>query len=284
MTGTLITVAPTGAEIAKSDHPSLPTSTAELAATARACEEAGASLIHIHVRDRDAKPTLDLGLIQGAVEAVRGVCGLVIQLSTGGAVSDDEPSRLAVLDAEPESGSLTCGSVNFGDEIFVNRWPFIVELYRGMRDRSIAPEFEIFDFGHLDTMKRLLDQEGPPYGGRVHANLVVGVPGGMAATAANLVAASQQLPAGATFSATGIGRGTLPVMLASLASGGHLRVGMEDTLTLARGVRVTDNAQLVRRAAEFSRLAQRPPLNTQEARQLLGIRPHVDETGGGPGD
>lgn len=272
MSGTLITVAPTGAEVVKADRPGLPTSPEELGLTARTCQEAGAGVIHVHVRDHDARPTMDLRFVRDAVAAVRESSALVVQVSTGGAVGDDEHSRLAVLEAEPDAASLTCGSVNFGDEIFANRWPFMVELYRAMRDRSIVPEFEIFDLGHVDNMKRLLDAEGPPYGGHVHADLVMGVPGGMAATAANLVAAAQRLPAGATFSATGIGRGSLPVMLAALATGGHLRVGMEDTLTFAPGVRVEDNSQLVRRAAAFSSLAQRPALSVEEARRLLGIR------------
>ena len=225
----------------------------------------------MHVRDRDGLPTMDLTYVRDAIVAVRESSDLIIQLSTGGALTDDEGSRIAVLAAMPDAASLTCGSVNFGDEIFCNRWPFIVDLYRSMYEHSIVPEFEIFDLGHLDTLKRLLDQEGPPYGGRVHVDFVLGVPGGMSATAASLASAVQQLPLGATFSATGIGRGTLPVIFASLALGGHLRVGMEDTVSFARGVRVDSNAQLVRRAAQLSQLAQRPPLSPHESRAFLGL-------------
>lgn len=271
MSRTLITVAPTGAEVDKATHSHLPTTPEELASTARACEAAEAAVIHVHVRDRNARPTMDISFVRDAVAAVREASNLIVQLSTGGAVSDSEESRIAVLEAMPDAASLTCGSVNFGDDIFANRWPFMVELYRAMRERSVVPEFEIFDLGHLDNMKRLLDQEGPPYGGHVHADLVLGVPGGLAATATNLSTAVQQLPPGASFSATGIGRGTLPVMFASLACGGHLRVGMEDTLSFAPGVRVQDNAQLVQRAAELSRLAQRPPMSPDQARSLLRI-------------
>src|SRR5205807_1644252 len=142
--GTLLTVAPTGAETAKSDAPALPVTVDELVSTAKACQAAGAAVIHVHVRHADARPTGHLG-----------------------------------------------------------------------RDREIVPEFELFDLGHVATMTRLLDRHGAPYGGHVHCDLVMGVPGGMPGTAAALVACVSALPAGATFSATGVGRTTLPVMLAS---------------------------------------------------------------------
>jgi uncharacterized protein (DUF849 family) len=156
--------------------------------------------------------------------------------------------------------------------VFVNRWDFIVELHRRMQERAIVPEYEIFDLGQLHSLHRLLDRHGPPYGGHVHVDLVMGVPGGMPGTMATMAAALGELPEGATFSATGVGRTTLPVALAALSAGGHLRVGMEDTLTYAPGRPVENNAQLVARAAALARVAQRPPMPVDEARALLGIR------------
>jgi 3-keto-5-aminohexanoate cleavage enzyme len=270
--GTLITVAPTGAETAKSDAPGLPVTVEELVATAKACQAAGAAVIHIHVRDADARPTLDQGRVREALTAVREATDLVVQVSTGGAVTDPEDARLAVLDCGPDAASLTCGTVNFGGDVFLNRWEFIERLYLEMRDRQIVPEFELFDLGHVATMSRLLDKHGEPYGGHVHCDLVMGVPGGMPGTTQALVACVAALPAGATYSATGVGRTTLPVLLAALSAGGHLRVGMEDTLTFAAGWPVRDNAELVERAAGFARHAQRPPLSPDEAREMLGIR------------
>jgi uncharacterized protein (DUF849 family) len=155
--------------------------------------------------------------------------------------------------------------------VFLNRWEFIVELHKRMRDRQIVPEYEIFDVGQLWSLRRLLDEHGPPAGGHVHVDLVMGVPGGMPGDAETLVAALRLLPAGATFSATGIGRTSIPVMLAALSAGGHLRVGMEDTVTFARGQRGTGNAQLVERAATLATIAQRPPLPAGEVRELLGV-------------
>jgi uncharacterized protein (DUF849 family) len=269
---TLITVAPTGAESAKSDVPALPVTLDELVDTARACEAAGAGLIHVHIRDADARPTLDPTRLRDTVQALRETTTLVVQLSTGGAVTDPFEHRLRVLDAEPDSCSLTCGTTNFGDDVFQNPWPFMAELYQLTQEREVVPEFELFDLGHVAALHRLLATYGPPYGGRVHCDLVMGVPGAMPGTTAALVAAVAALPDGASWSATGIGRTTLPVALAALSAGGHLRVGMEDTVTFAKGQPVTDNAQLVSRAAELATLAQRPPMSSDEARALLQVK------------
>ncbi|WP_018254627.1 BKACE family enzyme [Salinispora mooreana] len=273
-TGTLITVAPTGAESAKAEVPALPVTLDELLLTAKECEALGASVVHVHVRDGAAQPTLDQGRLRETVAALRERTDLVVQLSSGGAVTDPEADRLAVLDAAPDMASCTMGTVNFGTDVFLNRWEFIVELHTRMQERGIVPEYEIFDLGHLTALQRLLGRYGLPAGGHVHVDFVMGVPGGMPGTPAALVAAEQMLrdlPAGTTFSATGVGRSTLPVLLASLSAGGHLRVGMEDTVTYAKGQPVESNMQLVARAVGFAQLAQRPPLATAQARELLGV-------------
>ena len=268
----LITVAPTGAETAKADCPQLPTTLPELVDTARRCESAGAGMIHVHIRDDDHRPTLDLGRLTDTVAALREGTGLVVQLSTGGSVHDPLDDRLKVLDAAPDSCSLTMGTTNFGDDVFLNPWPFVCDLYQLSRERQVVPEFELFDLGHVASLHRLLRTYGLPYGGKVHVDLVMGVPGGMPGTADALVAAVAALPAETTsWSATGIGRSTLAVALAGLSKGGHLRVGMEDVLTLAKGVPVEHNDQLVARAAELGRLAQRTPMSGSEARALLGL-------------
>jgi uncharacterized protein (DUF849 family) len=271
-TQTLLTVAPTGAESSKADVPALPVTLDELVETAKACEAVGAAMIHIHIRDDDGNPTLDLGRLRATVAAVREATTLVVQLSTGGSVHDGYQPRLQVLDAEPDSCSLTCGTVNFGDDVFMNSWPFMAELYQLTQARQIVPEFELFDLGHVTALNRLLDKYGEPFGGQVHCDLVMGVPGGMPGTAAALVAAVAGLPEGASWSATGIGRTTMPVMFAALAAGGHLRVGMEDVVTWARGVPVTSNAQLVERAAGAATLFQRPPMSSDDARALLKVK------------
>jgi 3-keto-5-aminohexanoate cleavage enzyme len=268
----LITVAPTGAETAKEDCPQLPTTLEELVETAQECEAAGAAMIHVHIRDADHRPTLDQTRLRDTVQALRESTDLIVQLSTGGSVHDPLEERLKVLDAQPDSCSLTMGTTNFGDDVFSNPWPFVCELYQLSQERQVVPEFELFDLGHVHALRRLIDRYGLPYGGKVHCDFVMGVPGGMPGTAPALVAAVGLLPDEVTsWSATGIGRSTLPVMLAALSMGGHLRVGMEDVLTLARGVPVDHNAQLVSRAVDAAAVAQRSPMSPPDARTTIGV-------------
>jgi 3-keto-5-aminohexanoate cleavage enzyme len=270
--GTLLTVAPTGPESTKADVPALPVTVEEVAAAARDCRAVGAAVLHLHVRDADTRPTLDLGRVRDVVAAVRESTDLVVQLSTG-AVTDPVAARLAVLDAEPDTASLALGTVTVGRDVFSDPWDLIVELHTRMQQRAIVPAYEVFDLRQLATLTRLLDEYGAPYGGHVHVDLVMGVPGGMPGTAEALTACLPFLPEGASFAATGVGRTSLPVMLVALSAGGHLRVGMEDTLTYAPGVPVRDNVQLVARAAGLARIAQRPPMSTEDARNFLGIKP-----------
>jgi 3-keto-5-aminohexanoate cleavage enzyme len=269
----MITVAPTGAETSKTDWPQLPTTLDELVETGQQCQEVGASMIHVHIRDDDHQPTLDLARLTDTVDALHENTDLVVQLSTGGSVHDPLETRLKVLDAQPDSCSLTMGTTNFGDDVFLNPWPFITELYQLSQEREVVPEFELFDLGHVHALHRLLDKYGLPYGGRVHCDLVMGVPGGMPGTTDALVAAVNALPDAVTsWSATGIGRSTLSVALAALSKGGHLRVGMEDVLTLAKGVPVEHNSQLVERVVNLANIAQRTPMSPDEARDLLQIK------------
>ncbi len=167
--------------------PALPVTLNELTATAVECRAAGAAVIHVHIRDSEAQPTLDLARLRETVQALRDATDLIIQLSTGGAVTDSFGDRLAVLEAAPDGCCLTCGTVNFGDEVFANPWPFIRELYGrgpggrgGARVRAVRPGAG----GH--AAPAALDELGPPHGGHVHCDLVMGVPGGMPGTVAAL--------------------------------------------------------------------------------------------------
>ena len=269
----LVTVAPTGAETSKEDCPQLPTTLEELVETARACEAAGAAMVHVHIRDAEHRPTLDPTRLHDTVVALRESTDLVVQLSTGGSVHDPLEQRLKVLDAEPDSCSLTMGTTNFGDDVFLNPWPFVCELYQLSQEREVVPEFEL-----LRPRARRRDAPAArPLRPAVRRARARGPGDGSARRDAGnadaLVAAVAALPAAATsWSATGIGRSTLAVALASLSKGGHLRVGMEDVLTMARGVPVEHNRQLVERAVRLGDLAQRRPMTTAEARELLGVR------------
>lgn len=270
---TLITVAPTGAEHAKADVPQLPTTLEDLVETARSCEAAGAAMIHLHIRDAEHRPTLDVGLLTAAVDAVREATDLIVQLSTGGSVHDPLENRLKVLDAAPDSCSLTCGTTNFGDDVFMNPHGFMSELYVLAQEREVVPEFELFELGHVAALSRLINAHGLPYGGTVHVDFVTGVPGAMPGTPAALMAGVAMLPPEVTsWSATGIGRTHLPILATALAAGGHARVGMEDNIVYAKGQLVQDNSELVARAARLATELQRPPMTTTQARAFLGIK------------
>jgi len=270
---TMVTVAPTGAETRKEDFPQLPTTLAELVETAQRCEAAGAALIHVHIRGEDHRPSLDATRLRDTVQALREGTDLIVQLSTGGSVHDPLDQRMRVLDAAPDSCSLTCGTVNFGNDVFANPYPFMSDLYVAAQEREVVPEFELFDLGHVASLQRLLEAHGLPFGGKVHVDFVTGVPGGMPGTVPALVAGVAALPAEVTsWSATGIGRAHLPIAAATLAMGGHLRVGMEDNLMMARGQQVQHNADLVARVADLATLMQRPAMSTADAREMLAIR------------
>ncbi|MGL5406692.1 MAG: 3-keto-5-aminohexanoate cleavage protein [Propionibacteriaceae bacterium] len=274
MTATMLTVCATGAEIAKEDFPALPTTLEELAETSRTCEAAGAAMIHVHVRDTQHRPTLEVSRLKEAVAAVRENSNLIVQLSTGGAVTDPFENRIKVLDAQPDSCSLSMGTVNFGDDVFMNPWSFITELFQRTQEEKVVPEFEIFDFGQLYALERLFSDYGLPYGGRVHIDFITNVPGGMPGDPLLLADAVKRLPVQVTsWAASGIGRAHLPIMFATVAMGGHLRIGMEDNTFFARGQKVTSNTQLVERAAQVATLAQRPPMSIAEAKDFLQIRP-----------
>ncbi|MGL4832244.1 MAG: 3-keto-5-aminohexanoate cleavage protein, partial [Propionibacteriaceae bacterium] len=201
---TLITVCATGAEISKDQLPQLPTTLEELAETAKSCEVAGAAMIHVHVRDTEHKPTLEVSRLKEAVAAVRENSNLIVQLSTGGAVTDPLENRLRVLEALPDSCSCSMGTLNFGDDVFMNPWGFIKDLYQSAREKQIVPGFEIFDMGQLVSLERLIAEEGPTFGGKVHVEFILGVAGGMDATPWQLAQAVNAMPSCVTsWSASG---------------------------------------------------------------------------------
>ena len=190
----LITVAPTGAETSKADCPQLPTTPEELARIAAECEAAGAAMIHIHVRDGSHSPTLEPSLLREWVAAVRSSSSLVVQLSTGGSVHDPLEERLKVLDAEPDSCSLTMGTTNFGDDVFLNPWPFVKELYQLALARGIAPEFELFDLGQVHALGRLFGELGVPAGEKAHVDFVMACRAGCPARRPRWSPASPRCP------------------------------------------------------------------------------------------
>jgi 3-keto-5-aminohexanoate cleavage enzyme len=266
----VITVAPVGGELTREQQPHLPISPREVAEDVARCRESGASMVHLHVRDEDGAPTQSRERFAEVMDAIRRASpDVIVQTSTGGSVGMTEEERAQPLDLKPEMATLTTGTVNFGDEVFVNPYPLVERLFVRMRELGIQPEFEAFDTGMVETARRLVEAHDPP--AHLHFDLVLGVPGGMAGTPGAVLHMASILPAGASWSATGIGRSHLPVTLTALALGGHVRTGFEDTIYYSRGRLASSNAELIARVARLAREAGREVATPDQAREILGI-------------
>jgi 3-keto-5-aminohexanoate cleavage enzyme len=267
----VITVAPTGAEVTRAQQPNLPITPREIADEVVRAAGEGASLVHIHARRDDGRPTTDVDVLRTIANLIRTECDIVIGMSTGAEVGMSEEERVRVLDAEPEIASLNCGSMNFGDEIFDNSPSLIRALAERVSSDGVRPELEVYDLGMLATAGRLLDAkllaEPPLY------NFVMGVPGGIAATPENLLAMLHNRPLAGEWTATGVGRHQLPLTTLACAMGGHMRVGFEDNIYYRRGELATSNAQLVARARRIAEELGRPVATSDQARRILGVRP-----------
>lgn len=264
----VITCAPVGAEVRPDQTPYLPYTPALLGETARAVREAGASIIHVHCRNDDGTNTHSVERFAEAFDAIRSQSDLIVQFSTGGAIGMTPEERAGVLVLRPEMATLTCGSVNFGDDIFENSFPIMRAILKKMNEYGVRPELEIFDKGHIANARKLARERllSLPQ----HADLVLGVPGGLEATVANLADLVDNLPEGCTWSVAGIGRQQLPMAMAAIAMGGHVRVGLEDNLHYSRG-RLARNEELVARVVRIAAEAERKVATPDQARKLLGL-------------
>jgi 3-keto-5-aminohexanoate cleavage enzyme len=267
----VITVAPVGGELTRERQPHLPLTADEIAGEVARCREAGASIVHLHVRDEDGAPSQSRDHFAPAIDAIkRSAPDIVIQTSTGGSVGMTEEERVQPLDLKPEMATLTTGTVNFGDEVFENPFPLVERFFLRMREIGVQPEFEAFDTGMVETA-RLLTEEHDAEPRHRHFDLVLGVPGGMAGTAGAVVHMASILPSGATWSATGIGRTHLPVTLAALALGGHVRTGFEDTIYYGEGRLAETNAELIARVSRIAGEVGREVATPDQAREIVGI-------------
>jgi 3-keto-5-aminohexanoate cleavage enzyme len=264
----IITCAPVGAEIRPEQTPHLPYTPQLLGETARAVREAGASILHVHCRNDDGTNTHSVERFGHAYEEIRAQSDLIVQFSTGGAIGMTLQERAAVLELRPEMATLTCGSVNFGDDIFENSFPIMRDLLKKMNEFGVRPELEIFDKGHLANARRLAKERLLSF--PQHVDFVLGVPGGLEATVQNLCDLVDDLPEGCTWSVAGIGKRQLPMAMAAIAMGGHVRVGLEDNLFYSRG-RLARNDELVARVARLAAEAGRSIATPDRARKVLGL-------------
>lgn len=267
----VVTVAAVGAELTLDDQPNLPVTPELLAQDAAACEAAGASIYHLHVRDAAARPTMDVERFRECRAAIEDVTDLIVQFTTGGAVTDPVEARLAPLDLAPEMATLTTGTVNFGDDVFSNPVPLVTRLYRKMLERGVVPEYEIFDAGMIATAVRLRADLDASH--HAHFDFVLGVPGALPAWEDALPFLVSHLPEGATWSATGIGRAHVAVAEQTISLGGHVRTGFEDVLYVAKGAKARSNAQLIQRVATMAKNGGRAVATPAQAREMLGLGP-----------
>ncbi len=265
----IITVAPVGGEVMPDQTPYLPVTPEQLGATARAIRAAGASIVHVHCRNDDGSNTHDVERFRAAYDAIRGASDLIVQFSTGGAIGMTPAERAAPLALRPEMATLTCGSVNFGDDVFENSFPIMRGIAAQIAALGITPELEIFDLGHLSNAKRLAAEGAITL--PAHVDFVLGVPGGLEASVEHLVDCVRALPPGCTWTVAGIGRMQLTLAAVAVAMGGHVRVGLEDNLYYSKG-KLATNEELVARIVRIAGELGRPVATPDEARQLLGIR------------
>ena len=271
----IITAAICGAEVTKEQNPAVPYTVEEIVREAKSAVDAGAAIVHLHVRRDDGTPTQSRDRFQECTEAIYKVCPNVILIpSTGGAVGMSPEERLQSTDTTPvpEMATLDCGTCNFGDEIFDNTMPTMRAFGKRMIERGIKPEYECFEMGHLDTILTMA-RKGEVPGAPMQFNFVLGVPGCTPATPDNLAWLVKNIPAGSTWTATGIGRHAFPMAAVAIVMGGNVRVGFEDNLNLAKGVPAKSNGELVAKVVRLANELGRPVADSTEARRILGLKP-----------
>lgn len=268
----IITAAICGAEVTKEHNPSVPYTVEEIAREAELAYKAGASIIHLHVREDDGTPTQSRDRFKACMDAIKAKCpDVIIQPSTGGAVGMSNEERLQPVDLKPEMATLDCGTCNFGgDDIFVNTENAIKEFGKKMIDLNVKPEVEVFDKGMIDMAIRLNKKgyiKSP-----MHFNFVLGVNGGISAEPRDFVFMMGSIPQGSTFTVSGIGRNEFPMAAMSIISGGHVRVGYEDNVYISKGILAKSNGELVEKVVRLAKELGREIATPAEARQILGLK------------
>ncbi len=269
----IITAAITGAETRKSDQPNLPIMPDEQGLAAKQCMDAGASIIHLHVRDKMGLPTQDINAFRASMDAIRNACGsdIIIQISTGGAIGENMQKRVQpIIELQPDMASLNVASMNFGNDIFLNHPADVNMLACHIKENNIIPEIECYDVGHITIAKKIACD------GRIrlpmHYQFVLGVPGGISATNMHLEFMRSQLSDDDMWGVAAVGRQQLPMAVIAMTLGGHVRVGFEDNIFYRKGELAKNNAQLVARISRISGELDRPVASCLDAREIIGLK------------
>ncbi len=270
----IISVGITGSRITREQTPYIPILPEEIARSGIEAWRAGASILHVHVRDpKTGLGTQDYPLFKEVTDRIRSETDAILCLTTSGIPGRnlEFKERLIPLELQPEMVSFDAGSINMRDLVFLNPPEFLERLARETLAKGIKPELEVFEAGMVETCVRFMDKGllKPP----LHFQFVLGVIGGMAATAKSLLHLSEIIPQGSTWSVIGIGPAQLSMAMMAMAMGGDVRVGLEDNIYYSKGVLAKSNAELVERVVRIAKEFGREIASPGEARKILTLTP-----------
>jgi len=268
----IISVGITGSRITRGQTPYIPITPEEIGRSGIEAWRAGASILHIHVRDpKTGIATQDLAIFKEVVDRIRSETDAILCLTTSGIPGRnlEIQERLIPLCLDPELVSFDAGSINLGGHVFINLPEFLEALAKDTLAMKIKPELEIFEIGMVQTCLQYLKRGllEPP----LHFQFVLGTPAGMPATPKSLLHLSEIIPQGSTWSVIGIGSGQLPMAMMGMIMGGHVRVGLEDNIYYSKGVLARSNAELVERVVRIAGEFGREVVNPKETRKILAL-------------
>ena len=267
----IITAAICGAETTKEHNLNLPVTPQEIAESTYNCFLEGASICHLHVRDKNGLATMDIDIFKEAIALIREKCDIVIEVTTGGGVGMSDEERLNVVSLRPEMASLDCGTVNFGDDYIINTLPSMRKFAKEMLKYDIRPTLECFDLSHVYSANMLV-KEGlvkPPY----NYSFVLNVPGAAKYEIEILDFLVRRLPKDAFWTVIGVGgRASHMAHYGALALGGFMRVGFEDNVYFGKGQLAESNAQLVKRAADIAKSGDYEIATPNDVRKMLELK------------
>ncbi|MBN2285457.1 MAG: 3-keto-5-aminohexanoate cleavage protein [Tissierellales bacterium] len=266
----IITAALTGAEVTREQQPNLPLTPEEISEAAYECYKAGASIVHVHARDTEGKPTQAFSVYKEIKERIADKCNIIFQPSTGGAVWHTAEERMQPIELAPEMATLSTGTTNFGPDVFMNTEEYILKFAKRMKELGVKPEIECFERGMIHTAINLAKKEiiNTP----IHFDFVLGVPGACPGEVRDLLHMIESIPSGSTWTVAGIGRHEMPLAAVAITLGGHVRVGFEDNVYYSKGVLAQSNAQLVEKVVRIAKELGREIATPDEARTILGLK------------